>query len=72
MIPVIVIIVFDHEMCLGSTVCSLIKLNATVTSWHLAGSAIIYVSSFYCFHGAVLGSYQEDVVELGSGSCSSS
>jgi hypothetical protein len=55
-----------------STVRSLIKLNAIVTSRLPAGIAIVLVSWFYCFYGAVLDSYRKTLVALGGESCSSS
>jgi hypothetical protein len=54
------------------TVCSLIKLNATVTSRLSVGNAVMQVSIFYCFHGAIVDSYRENLVVLGGELCRSS
>jgi hypothetical protein len=53
-----------------NTVCSLIKLKATVTSRLPAGTAIILVSWFYCLYGPLLDSYRQNLVALGGESCS--
>jgi hypothetical protein len=67
----------QNIMCLitveqNTTVHSLIKLNATITSRLLAGAAIIHKSLFCCFHKAILDLYLENLVVLGSDSCSCS
>jgi hypothetical protein len=49
----------------------MIKLNKTVTSWLLVETAFKKVSWFYCFYGAILELYQENLVALGGESCSS-
>jgi hypothetical protein len=51
---------------------SLIKLNATVTYWLLAGNSKKKVSLFYCFCGDILDFYRENLVALCGESCSSS
>jgi hypothetical protein len=52
-----------------TTVRSLIKLNATVTFRLPAGTTVIWL---YCFCGAILDSYLENLVALGGELCSSS
>jgi hypothetical protein len=53
----------------SNKVRSLIKLKANATSRSMA---VIELSYFYCFYGAILDSYWEKHVALDSESCSSS
>jgi hypothetical protein len=53
------------RVCILYTVCSLIKFNASVTSWFTAGTDTEKVSRFCCFHGTMLHSYRENLLELG-------
>jgi hypothetical protein len=58
-------------VCFGSTVRSLIKLNATVTSRLPAGTAIKQLSWFYCFYVRSLTPVGKNLVALGGELCSS-
>jgi hypothetical protein len=37
-----------------TTVCSVIKLNVTITSWYQKGTATKWLSSLYCFDGEIV------------------
>jgi hypothetical protein len=55
----------DVHRLLLTTVRSLIKLITAVTSWLLPGNATKKLNCFYCFYGAILYLYRENLLALG-------
>jgi hypothetical protein len=61
----------EQESVFHCTVCSLINRKVGVTGTSFSAFLIKKVSCFYCFYGAILDSYRENLVALGGESCSS-